>query len=288
MKLHFLKTTWSDIILQDNNKVALIDTGFADQFEQIKDYLDKINIKNISFILLTHFHRDHYGSISKLVNNYNVEKVYFKNYSNLDKTTAWGTLADDEYRNKERKKCDNLKKIINKKSELINVENINEINFNGYILKIYKNNNLIKEIYEDKNYSDTYHKIRYNENLNSIAVFMKINGVNILLGGDITDMQDEHPKANYVNYQIATTINEEIDIYKVPHHGTNYCNSTKTLNIYKPKLAIITNGIDYLENESSIFEDLKRANKNIKILLTENNNIVVNISKDGSINYEEN
>lgn len=289
MKLHFLKTIWSDIIiLEDNKQIALIDTGYDEQFEQIEDYLNKMHVKDISFILLTHFHRDHYGSISKLVNNYNVKRVYFKNYSGLDKTTAWGTLADDEYRKKEIKKCNETKEIIKTKSELICVENIKEINFNDYILKLYNNSNLIKEIYEDLKFPNTYHKIQYNENQNSLAIFMKVNGVNILLGGDIMDKKDKHPKANYVNYQISTLINEKIDIYKVPHHGTVDCNTSKTLNIYKPKLAIITNGQDYLQNESSICEDLKNANRNVKILLTENNNIVIHISSDGIISYEEN
>lgn len=79
MKLHFLKTTWSDIIILENNRqFALIDTGFEDQFEYIKKYLDKMKVIDISFILLTHFHRDHYGSIAKLVNNYNVKKFILK------------------------------------------------------------------------------------------------------------------------------------------------------------------------------------------------------------------
>lgn len=33
MKLHFLKTVWSDIIiLQDGDKIAFVDTGMEDQF----------------------------------------------------------------------------------------------------------------------------------------------------------------------------------------------------------------------------------------------------------------
>ena len=97
MELHFLKTTWSDIIiLKKGNTVAMIDTGFEEQYNSIKKYLDKMNIKKIKFILLTHFHRDHYGSISSIVKDYDVDKVYFKDYSALDKTTAWGTPADDQ------------------------------------------------------------------------------------------------------------------------------------------------------------------------------------------------
>lgn len=288
MELYFLKTTWSDIIiLKQGNEIAMIDTGFEGQFKDIKEYLDELGVKKISFILLTHFHRDHYGSIPNIVKNYDVEKVYFKDYSALDKTTACGTIADDQYRLDEFRKCTEMKKIIKENSTLVGVENINKIKFGQYELKLYNTGNSIKDIYNDKNYEGSYHKILFNENQNSLAVFLKVNGVNIFFGGDIFDVKSDHPKSNYVNYQIASSINEEIDIYKVPHHGTVHCNSEKTLHIYKPKIAIITNGKEYLEKESTVLQELKQANKDVKILLTENHNIVIKISDKGCISYKE-
>lgn len=289
MELHFLQTTWSDIIiLKRDNNVAMIDTGLESQFVEIKKYLDKMGIKKIDFILLTHFHRDHYGSIPSLVKNYDVDKVYFKNYSVLDITTSSGTLANDEYRLDEYNKSIEMKKIIKENSSLIEIENIKEIFFGKYKIKLYNTDNLIKKIYNDKSCKATYNKILFNENQNSLAAFMKINGINVFFGGDISDQKTLSSNSSYVNYQIAKKINEQIDIYKVPHHGTNNCNSRRTLNIYKPKIAIITNGEEYIENESTIIQDLKYANKDSKILLTEKNSIVITISEDGKINYIEN
>lgn len=288
MELHFLKITWGDIIiLKSDDEVALVDTGYDGNFNEISDYLDKLNVKKISFILLTHFHRDHYGSIAQIVKKYDVEKVYFKDYSGLDKTTAWGTIADDNYRNNEMKKCLEIKKIILENSNLIQTENIKTIKFGDTELELYNNDNSIKKIYEDDNYKDSYHKILFSENQNSLAIFMKVNGINVFLGGDIFDREAIHPKANYVNYQIASSIKEKIDIYKVPHHGTINCNSDKALEIYKPKIAVITNEDEYLKNNSTIYDYLKRANKDVKILLTEKHNIVIKISDNGNIVYRE-
>ena len=150
MELHFLKITWGDIIiLKSDDEVALVDTGYDGNFNEISDYLDKLNVKKISFILLTHFHRDHYGSIAQIVKKYDVEKVYFKDYSGLDKTTAWGTIADDNYRNNEMKKCLEIKKIILENSNLIQTENIKTIKFGDTELELYNNDNSIKKIYED-------------------------------------------------------------------------------------------------------------------------------------------
>ena len=288
MELHFLKITWGDIIiLKSDDEVALVDTGYDGNFNEISDYLDKLNVKKISFILLTHFHRDHYGSIAQIVKKYDVEKVYFKDYSGLDKTTAWGTIADDNYRNNEMKKCLEIKKIILENSNLMQTENIKTIKFGDTELELYNNDNSIKKVYEDDNYKDSYHKILFSENQNSLAIFMKVNGINVFLGGDIFDREAIHPKANYVNYQIASSIKEKIDIYKVPHHGTINCNSDKALEIYKPKIAVITNEDEYLKNNSTIYDDLKRANKDVKILLTEKHNIVIKISDNGNIVYRE-
>ena len=61
----------------------------------------------------------------------------------------------------------------------------------------------------------------------------------------------------------------------------------KALEIYKPKIAVITNEDEYLKNNSTIYDDLKRANKDVKILLTEKHNIVIKISDNGNIVYRE-
>lgn len=288
MEIHFLKITWGDIIILKNaNQVAMIDTGYDGHFGEIKEYIDRLGVKKIAFILLTHFHRDHYGSISSLVKNYNVKRVYFKDYSALDKTTAWGTIADDNYRRDEMQKCIEMKEVIKENSELIQVENVKSIQFGKYDIKLYNTSNSIKEIYEDKNNKNSYHKILFSENQNSLVAFMKVNDINIFFGGDVFDKEAVHSKANYVNYQIASSIGEQIDIYKVPHHGTVHCNSNKALDIYKPKIAVITNGNEYLKENSTIYQDLKRVNKDVKILLTENHNVIIKISDKGIITYEE-
>ena len=51
MELHFLKITWGDIIiLKSDDEVALVDTGYDGNFNEISDYLD--NKKIIIAILL--------------------------------------------------------------------------------------------------------------------------------------------------------------------------------------------------------------------------------------------
>ena len=276
MKFHFLKTKWSDIIiLESGREVALIDTGFDEQYDQLSKYLHSLGISRISFILLTHFHRDHYGNILGLVENFNVEKVYMKQYSGLDCTTAWGTEADDGYRQSETEKYESMLKVINEKSKLVFAENTSTIAFGKYELQLLSSENSIREIYEDRSCPDTYHRIAFSENQNSLAVYIKADGKNIFLGGDIMDILSTHPKADHVCCRIARGIGEQIDIYKAPHHGTVHTACEKALEIFRPRTAIITNEDAYLREHSDVYENLKKANPGVKILLTENEDIVI-------------
>ena len=276
MKLHFLKTKWSDIIiLQSGDEVAVVDTGFDEQYEQVRDYLCELGVKRISFILLTHFHRDHYGNIPNLITDYQVDTVYLKRYSGLDCTTAWGTEADDTYRQSETDKFSEMVKSVQKKSRLVFAEDISVIPFGRYELKLFSSENSIKEIYEDKSFPETYHRIALSENQNSLAVFIKADGKNIFLGGDVMDYPSPHPKANHVCCRIAHSINEQIDIYKAPHHGTVHTACEEALSIFRPRTAIITNEDAYLKENSDIYDNLRKANPDVKILLTEKENVII-------------
>ncbi len=282
MRLHFLKSSWDDIILlEENNHYALIDTGFTEQFKQIQNYFTKLNIKKLDFIFLTHFHRDHYGNIVDIIKNYQVDNVYFKDYSGLDGKTATGMSASFEYRQEEMNKCNYIKENIRKYSKLIIIdENIRNIKFNNHIFKVYASDNKLNKIFNDKN-SPYYKKYLLSENYNSCVLYTKIYGKNILLSGDITDSEKYKGIAYKNNYQIAKMIKEEIDIYKVAHHGDIYSNSKDTLNIYKPKYAIITNtkeGLLDLEIENNLVS----SNKDVVILYTDKN-IILEINSDGSI-----
>lgn len=280
MKIHFLKTEWSDIIiLQQNGQYAMVDTGFDWQFPMIQEYLGALGVKKLDFILLTHFHRDHYGCLTLLLDNYQVDKVYLKEYSGLDCTTAWGSEADDAYRSSELEKYAEIQKAITEKSTLIQLEALNSVSFAGYEMKLYNSDNSIRAIYEDETNPESYHKICCSENQNSLGIFMEVDGKTVFLGGDILDHPSIHARANFVNLQIAKQIGREIDLYKAPHHGTYNTGLPETLAIYKPKTVVITNGTDYVTNDSDFLKNLKNANPSAKVLFTDKSHVVIETSE---------
>ena len=119
MKLYFLKANWNDvIIIEDNKKFGMIDTGFEDKYTSISSFFNERNVKTIDYIIITHFHLDHYGSLEKIIKNFNVKKVYLKEYSGLDYTDADGKPTTAESRKKELLYYNYLIKLIKEKSNL--------------------------------------------------------------------------------------------------------------------------------------------------------------------------
>lgn len=285
MKIHFLKTVWSDVIvLEDDGHFAMIDTGMADQFPQIMDFLNSRSAKRLDFILLTHFHRDHYGSIPALLDALPVDKVILKEYSGLDFTTAWGTVADDAYRADEMCKYRALQELVRQKSCLLQAEEIDHVDFMGRPLKLYNTANSIRTIYEDAAHPETYHQYTLSENQNSMAIWMEAEGVQVFFGGDMQDTPSSHPLANYVNTRIALAIGKKADLYKAPHHGTIHTAAPDALAIYQPTHVVITNGAEYLRDHSDVFSLL--APYQPTIYLTECQTVSVTLC-DGKITVDD-
>ena len=56
MKIYFYPTVWSDMtVLESGGKFAAIDTGAAYQWGMISELTEKLGVKRLEFILITHF-----------------------------------------------------------------------------------------------------------------------------------------------------------------------------------------------------------------------------------------
>ncbi len=97
------------------------------------------------------------------------------------------------------------------------------------------------------------------------------------------DEEAAHPLANRQTTETAKQINRWIDVYKAPHHGTNHTAEPEALSIFRPRLAIITNAMEWLSNYDTI-DNLRRANPSVEIRLTDED-IVVDLTEEGDI-YE--
>lgn len=78
LTVHFLDVGQADcqIITLPNGQVMMIDAGNNDDSDLICDYLDNLGIEKIDYLIGTHPHEDHIGSLDSVINNYEIGECY--------------------------------------------------------------------------------------------------------------------------------------------------------------------------------------------------------------------
>lgn len=67
-------------VIQYGDLCGIIDTGTSDAYKTIKKYLKDNSKKDIDFMMITHYDKDHVGSAVKLTEKYNIKKIYLPDY----------------------------------------------------------------------------------------------------------------------------------------------------------------------------------------------------------------
>ncbi len=82
-KVTFLDVYGDSIIIIDRYDQCnmIIDTGEVDQYNTLVNYLKTNNIKRIDYLVITHYHSDHYGETNDLIKNFNI--IHLVNRENI-------------------------------------------------------------------------------------------------------------------------------------------------------------------------------------------------------------
>ncbi|WP_296647302.1 ComEC/Rec2 family competence protein [Romboutsia sp. 13368] len=82
LSIHTIDVGQGDSILiqTPNNKNILIDGGDENSYHIVSSYLKKQKVKNIDYLIATHFDSDHIGGLDNIVENFKVSNVYAPNY----------------------------------------------------------------------------------------------------------------------------------------------------------------------------------------------------------------
>lgn len=99
------------IIINENGYTVMIDTGEADDRQEIFSRIIRNGVDKIDCLIITHFHNDHVGAASEVINTYQIDKiiqpsmtpenpdadVYIAYTEAIKNTTAEVLTVDDEY-----------------------------------------------------------------------------------------------------------------------------------------------------------------------------------------------
>ncbi len=288
-KIHFFRACWDDaMLIESNGLYAMIDTGFEDTIDIIAPYLDSLGVKRLEFILITHFHHDHYGSLLPLLERYPVGRVYMKKFSGLNITDGGGHPATPEYNAAELQHCEDMCDAARRVSELVVIdESVTHVTLGDFDFKLFGTSDAIREMYNDPE-CPYYHQIHFGENTNSVALFADVNGTTVYLGADAGNESNDYLKYDRQNDSYARAIGRQIDLYKVPHHCCGNIFGEETMSIFRPRFAVATNWTDSVNGAFAANRDkLIAANPDVKILCSDRCGYAFTIGANGELSYEE-
>lgn len=85
--IHYIDVGQADsILIQVNSKNLLIDAGNNDDKDKIISYLQKQGVKKLDYVIATHPHEDHIGSMSAVIKKFPIGDFYAPKVTNTTKT----------------------------------------------------------------------------------------------------------------------------------------------------------------------------------------------------------
>jgi len=87
LEVNFIDVGQADAcLLESYGHFMMIDAGNNDDSALILDYLHSKNVKTIDYMIGTHPHEDHIGSMDTVINNFDIDNVYLPNVIHTTKT----------------------------------------------------------------------------------------------------------------------------------------------------------------------------------------------------------
>lgn len=242
IKVEFIDVGQGDaclVRLKDKN--LLIDTGgnifgnFDIGENILLPYLRKTGVKSIDGVFISHFDADHCKALLSLFGEINLKNIFI----------GYKSPENSLYRD-----IINASKDHNVKINLISKGNILRLDHDNYI-----------EVLEPSQSKASYE----GENDNSLAFILKLYNREILFTGDIEEKGEDRLTKDSKKMNV--------DILKVPHHGSKTSSKEELIKHFNPKVAIIQVGKNNFGHPNE--DVLKRYYKNnTKVLRNDKSGLI--------------
>lgn len=224
----------STLFVTPEGKSLLIDTGWPDNNGRDPDRIvaaaKLAGIKQIDFVLLTHYHMDHAGGITQLAAEIPIRTVIDHGENRETNNDATEQMWEDYQKLVAKEK---LTRVIAKPGDNLPLEGIETrvISSDGELIEKPLNGGGKNEACD----SSEKRPADQSENARSLGVLFTFGKLRILDLGDLTSDKEA---------QLVCPVNRlgQIDIYVVSHHGSVSSNSREFLNSIAPRVAIMDNG----------------------------------------------
>ena len=222
-EVHYLNNTteeFSALIKTKEGKVILIDCCEGSSSTSIKNRLNNLKVTTIDIFIISHFHSDHVGSYSTILNNFDVKKVYYKpiTWTLSSKEIGWQT--DTLYSNF-------VTAITSKGIEQVSLTEDVEIQISdNEKLKIM---NTAPYPYTNKS-SVTDYSV-YDYNYESLMILFSYNATEVLFQCDCPSNVAQERYNNKIKY---------VDHLQITHHGQSDNITKEWMDNLRPRTAFAT------------------------------------------------
>ena len=300
----------------DGNKVyGLIDAGRkinvndkeGNQSTVVKEFLREHGVDKLQFLAITHSHGDHNGDALTVLDNFDVDTIYMKEFDSKWSVGGTQSVYEDIIERAVEKdikvigvsylslkssqispsrSSDFVNNTANAKEELFESFYYNSDNDTNIIFKF--GSATIKifnwEIFDvDGNQyitgiSTTQKETVDNENNNSITFLVIQGNKKGFFSGDMNNLDENIETGRIGDEDRIKNEVGDIDFLKLGHHGYNYSNTEDYLNVLKPEYAVITNDIacayqytiNWLEENNVNYIYTTADEKSVSVTLTDN------------------
>lgn len=238
------------ILIRQGEHAMLIDGGTSECKEELLEYLESKNIVKFDYLVGTHPHEDHIGSLDDVINTYDFDTILFPDVSSARVTT---------------KTFENLVLAVANK----NMKFTTPISGNEYELGEARFTILAPS-------SSSY------QSLNNYSIVIKLNyGENtFMFTGDAETLSETEILNSYDDIHA--------DVLKIGHHGSTTSSSKKFLNAVSPKYAVISVGKDNSYNHPTKTTMDKMIELNIPVYRTDELGTIECISDGINISFNTN
>lgn len=250
LKVHFIDVGQADaILIQQQDQYMLIDAGNNGDADLIVNYLEKQGVKKLQYVIGTHPHEDHVGSLDTVINTFDIENIM------MPKATANTKTFEDV-----------ISAIKSKGLKITTPKIGDQYTLNEGEWRILAPSG--SEYKDINNYS--------------IVIKYTFGEHSFLFTGDAEEQSEEEILSN----SIGDIKSLQSDILKIGHHGSNSSTSEEFLNAVNPRYAVISAGKDnkYGHPHKEILDRLTKSN--IEVIRTDEKGTVVFTSDGKDLSYE--
>ena len=145
--IHFIDVDEGDsMIIKSNDEYALIDTGKYEYKNRLLNYINSLNIKEFKYVIGTHNHEDHIGTMPTIIRKYKIDRFFMPDQVSTNKCFEL-TLKELNKKNikYETPKIGDEFTLNDTKIKIIHIDHdLEEVNDTSIILKVtYKNNSFL-------------------------------------------------------------------------------------------------------------------------------------------------